>query len=672
MSSRLLRALPLLTCALALSCGDDAPPLEIDVERAECENLDPTHCLMPYPSMRFMREDATSESGFRVDIPIEAIPTNRMLAPVQNTSIWNRFDGFSPGTSLIAAFQGRVDQEASGLIFEERMEESLEPSSPTVLIDADTGEWVAHMSEIDEWSSGPPNQTTFYIRPATRLKEDHRYVVAIRGLVLTDGTPVEPSDYFRALRDDLRTDVDELEARRPRMETEVFGVLEGAGVAREDLILAWDFRTASGPSLYGEMLFMREDALRRFDEGTDGVGTCTVDRVDEDLEGDTFRRIRGTFTVPLYMEHEFEGALATRDGDGNVVYNRTAEAPFQIVIPQTVRTRVEEGRGPGRGLMYGHGLLGTASQVASGGTRAALTRSEMVGFGTDYWGLASGDEAQFLTHVVTQFDNFDQLGERLMQGTINSLLLQRAFAEGGQCAALPEMQLAVGDETRPLMNERELYYYGISQGGIMGATIAALSDTIDAYVLQVGAVGYSNMVRRSIDFVPFEIVFALWYTEKFDRDWFIVSTQSMWDLADPITYAGHILQDPLPGVDISNRRVLYQTSRWDAQVSNVTSDQAARLMGLPFFESSVYVPYGVEEGILESTSGPADSGYVIYELDTVEPIPTGTNIAQEDNDAHNDLRFLDPMLEQLELFCQPDGQVVDTCPDGSCRLMNTR
>lgn len=650
--------------------GDGGAPDPIIADRPECENLDPTTCLMPYPSSWFLEEDPTTNTGFRVAIDEAAFPRNQFGEGVSRTSTWNRFDGFSPMGSMVTGFEGKVD--SANLPNEDRIRDSLASESPTVLLDPETGERVAHFSEIDEWYNADPDRTTFYIRPATRLKENHRYVVAIRDLTLVDGSPVEPSAYFRALRDGTPTEVAELEGRRPAMER-VFSDLAAAGVPRDDLILAWDFHTASGESLWGPMVQLREDALRRFGERTDGVGTCTVESVEEgaSVPSNVFRRIRGTFTVPLYMESQYEGALLHRDDSGAITYNGTAEAPFEVVVPLSVRDRLMAGGEPARMLMYGHGLLGSARQVSSGGTREALQRSEMIGFGTDYWGLAESDDAQFINHVVTQFGNFDQVGERLVQGTINSLLLQKTFAPGGPCAAMPELELDVGGELRR-MNGDELYYYGISQGGIMGGTLAALSDTIDAYVLQVGGMGYSTMVRRSIDFEPFERVFELWYTDKLERDWFIVSTQTMWDYAEPATYVPHIFRDPLPGVDTSARRVLYQASRWDAQVSNVCSDIAARTMQLPWIRSSVYEPYGVAEGILPATDGPSDSAYVIFQLDDVEPIPQGTAIADEDNSAHNDLRYLDPMLEQLDRFCRPDGQVFDTCPAGSCLLENTR
>ncbi len=668
-----MRFLPLSTAIvvlLGLGCGDDAPPGEpIIAERAECENLDPVHCLMPYPSSRFLVEDTATETGRRVQIDEAAFPLNQFGETVSRVSTWNRFDGFSPMTSIIAGFEGKLDQ--SNMATEFRIGDSLLESSPTILLDAETGERVAHIAEIDEWPNADDNTTTFYMRPAQRLEENRRYIVALRDLVRVDGTAVEPSAYFKALRDDDNTDVDELEARRENME-DIFTILGAAGVARENLILAWDFHTASGQSLWGPMMSVREDGFQRYADGTDGVGACTVDSVEEDVNDQIWRRIRGTFTVPLYMLTEYEGTLFNRDADGNVVYNRAVEAPFEVVIPPSVRDRVMNGEGPGRMLMYGHGLLGAATQVSSGGTRFALERNEMVGFGTDYWGLAESDEAEFLNKVVTQMGNFDTLGERLVQGTLNSLLLQKVFSGDGACGQLPEMMLEVGEETLPLGDVNDVYYYGISQGGIMGATIAALSEDIDKYVLQVGAIGYSLMVRRSFDFDPFEKVFELWYTDKLDRDWFLVSTQTQWDLAEPATYAPHILGEPLPGIDNSNRAIVYQTALWDTQVPNTGSDIAARTMGLPWFSSSVYEPWGVAEGVIESTSGPVNSGYMIFSLDDVEPIPVGVNIADEDNSAHNDLRYLEPMLEQLDVFCTPDGQMEDFCPDGSCALVNTR
>ena len=47
------------------------------------------------------------------------------------------------------------------------------------------------------------------------------------------------------------------------------------------------------------------------------------------------------------------------------------------------------------------------------------------------------------------------------------------------------LTLTVGEETRPLANREEVYYYGISQGGIMGVVHAGLSLDFDKAALEV-------------------------------------------------------------------------------------------------------------------------------------------------------------------------------------------
>ncbi|MBK6580332.1 MAG: hypothetical protein IPG17_30055, partial [Sandaracinaceae bacterium] len=227
-----------------------------------------------------------------------------------------------------------------------------------------------------------------------------------------------------------------------------------------------------------------------------------------------------------------------------------------------------------------------------------------------------GDLSFLLSGVLTDFGNFDAMGERLMQGTINSLVLMKAFAPGGPCATLPELQVEVDDVMQPVLDADPRYYYGISQGGIMGGTLAALSDTIDAYVLQVGAVNYSTLVRRSLDFVQYDVLMSFSYRRKLDRDWLVVSSQPIWSLAEPDAYVSHILRDALPGVDISNRRVLFQISRYDTEVSNAASDMAARDMRLGALDSSVYIPWNVTP----ITENSVPSAFVIYRLDDVQPL----------------------------------------------------
>ena len=71
------------------------------------------------------------------------------------------------------------------------------------------------------------------------------------------------------------------EARRPHME-DLFTTLAAAGIARDDLYLAWDFTVASERNLTERLLFIRDDALRAPRLGGAGVHRHARSRTNVD------------------------------------------------------------------------------------------------------------------------------------------------------------------------------------------------------------------------------------------------------------------------------------------------------------------------------------------------------------------------------------------------------
>ena len=101
-------------------------------------------------------------------------------------------------------------------------------------------------AEIDSNATNPAQQAVI-IHPAVSLDEGTRYIVALRNMKDSGGALLTPNPDFVAYRDNTPLADTEKEARRPHMES-IFATLAAAGVARNDLYLAWDFTVASASS----------------------------------------------------------------------------------------------------------------------------------------------------------------------------------------------------------------------------------------------------------------------------------------------------------------------------------------------------------------------------------------------------------------------------------------
>ena len=101
----------------------------------------------------------------------------------------------------------------------------------------DSGEIVQHWIEISaRTQEGEP--TLVHLRSLMGLEHNTQYAVAFRGLMNSDGIQVEPFISFKALRDGLLTDSNQIEESRPGYES-MFSALSEAGFERSSLQSAW-------------------------------------------------------------------------------------------------------------------------------------------------------------------------------------------------------------------------------------------------------------------------------------------------------------------------------------------------------------------------------------------------------------------------------------------------
>src|SRR5436305_425067 len=139
MRGHVLLVLSVVGCGCSGTSRDRAP--------GGCTGLDPEVCLLPWPSSAFLVADPAKRTGFRVSIPAASMPQNDRDEHI-DPAAWNSWDGFSPMTTLIAEFTSVIDPAPLASWHDPGA--SLAVDSPTVVIDVDTGERIAHFAEVED------------------------------------------------------------------------------------------------------------------------------------------------------------------------------------------------------------------------------------------------------------------------------------------------------------------------------------------------------------------------------------------------------------------------------------------------------------------------------------------------------------------------------------------
>ena len=641
------------------TCSDPAvraaePLCALDDQSATCDFLIQEHCLLPYPSSVFLKADATTPTGFRVNYVRETMPANLHKVHVDPTE-WNTFDGFSPGSLIEALFPEGVDGVASNLPGITDMQHSLDADSPTVVINAETGEHIPHFAEIDVQASSPATRMLL-IRPGVRLRDATRYIVAIRGLKNLQGNPIAPQRAFAILRDHLATPVHTIEARRPQME-DIFAVAVRADVPRESLLLAWDFVTASTASITGRALWMRDHGFAANGPGAPPFSITSVEgTLEQPYSDQLFRRIRGTFTVPQFLTSPKPPAMFNLDSNGMPLQNGTTTAPFTVTIPLSLVTGAAPL--PGRAMVYGHGLLGSGEgEITIDHLQRLQSHYGFVIAATDWIGLSVSDIPNTLK-ILSDLSNFRQIPDRLQQAMLNTMLLGRLLIAPDGFAAAPAFQV----DGVPLIDRQELYYYGNSLGGTVSGVYMALSTDTIRGVLGVGAANFSTLLQRSTDFTQMQFVLEQNYQDEIERALLIALIQQPWDRGDPNGYTPHLLSDPLPGTPA--KKLLLQMGVHDSQVPNIGSEIQARSLGVPAVAPSALPVFGIQE-----MNAPFDgSAWVPYDV-SATPEPLTDTPPADDNGVHEAVRRLDAAQSQIDAFLRPDGVVQNFCA-GACVFTN--
>jgi hypothetical protein len=667
-------------------------PVACPPPEPECEVLNAASCLLPYPSSHFLFP-ADTPTGVRVRIPQAGIP--RVDGTPIPASMFDGLDGFSPGVQVLMNFPQGVDparSNASRLLpaqccgqppgppfIDTRTHDdrSLDPDSPTVLLDAASGERILHFVEPDARATDPARQILF-LRPARLLEPGHRYVVAVRNLLTPNGEPVVAEPPFAALRDGVKSADPDIERRRASME-DVFAVLATHGIARENLILAFDFVVQSQESLSGQISSMRDQAYAFLDTvaadpmATNFTVTNVVEHDCEEAGQVVWRDVSGTFESPLFLTGEPTGdsvPVMNVDATGTPVQNGLTMPSFAVSIPCTALDLTPVVRP----LVLGHGLFGRGADMTGviPSLVGQITEWNGLAAATDWRGLSAQDVAWVGERIVgvneSQLHNFAAFPARLRQGMLNTLVLTRMVKLG--LFNRDEAFRTPGDAGVFPGPTAEVFYYGASLGGIMGTYLAGLTPDIERFALDVPAINFSCLLQRAAPFAAFDaLLTGIGITDPLDAALGIQLTHELWASAEPVSVAQRITSDPLPGAG-GPKRVLLTPAWLDKQVSNTCTEIAARTLDLPLLAGSI------QQGLvgMPDVPGPVDSALSIWhlgEMDILNPAhapalpPLANLIPNSTCDPHSRRPTIPAAIRQVTTFLQPGGQIANFC-DGLC------
>ena len=672
----------------------------------DCNDLDPAHCMLPFPSDFYTQDDAASVTGKRVQIPSNATPANLLDVPgvglelgkTVNTQEWNRQDGFSFGSPILTYVPGLDLHQTWGtqnkpFAGEPNIQGSFDHrdhiadiaryqwvDAPIVLLNTATGERHPFWSELDTHPDATDARRSLILRPAVNLQPSTRYVVALRNLRNGQGEVIPAQSRFAAYRDGQTDD-----ARVAAMER-VFDDLARAGIAREELYLAWDFTTASTESITGRALHMRNLAFAELGDTSMGDGivqgqapvfSVTSHEVLDEGEYGRIRRVVGTVSVPnfLNLPQDLLGTAGSAIGDGlappltRLYYaNATDELPAINPLSPTTRFQftcdVPLDQGPSYPMTYGHGLVGSQGQIQDA---QWPRRFGFLPCGADWWGMSTKDLVNIVL-ILADISFFPTLADRAQQGFINFLYLARAATHPDGFATHPCFQANEDCETpapslirTATAKDTPVFFDGNSQGGIMGPAMMALSPDIDRGILGVPGINYSTLLQRSVDWEgAYGIPNYLAYRDPIERQLVLALIQMLWDRAEGNGYAHRLTTDPLP--DTPPHEVMLQVAFSDHQVSNHAAEVFARTIGAPIMLPGLpggrhweELPY-----YTETARYPYQGSALIYwDSGNAQP-PNGNIPADEGGDPHGHPRD-EPAGGWQEAHFLLTGEMIDVC-----------
>jgi hypothetical protein len=609
--------------------------------------------LLPFPNDHLTVADKHTATGLRIEVSRAKMPANDQGVRMDPTDI-NRFDGFSPGSVLLIKVPG-LDTPAAlartGAVSLADLARYTAKAAPVVVLDARTHRRWPVWVELDS-NADTPGHTLVEIHPAKNFLEGHRYVVGLRNLRNAAGKVLKPA---KAVRD-----------------KKLLKVLAAARFPTKGLYASWTFTVASRRSLSERMLAIRNDAFAQLGDTNlaDGKVQGTAPKFNvtaitdftTDQDPKIARRVTGTFQVPCYLDQQGcpPGArfhLDPKTGLPTQLPGNEMTADFRCIVPRSASAGA-----PARLSLYGHGLLGSDSEVEAGNVKDMANEHDIVFCATNWAGMSSEDVPNAVS-VLKDTSGMPTIADRLQQGMLNFLYLGRLM--------IHKDGLPANAAFANLVDPSSLYYDGNSQGGIMGGALTPFAPDFTHAALGVPAMNYSVLLPRSADWTSYSLVFNPAHPDQLERPLVLDLLQLMWDRGEADGYAQHMTTHPYAGTPA--HQVLMQPAVGDFQVSTFQAEVEARTIG-----ASARAPVAALGRLPEKTqlwgiprikafpfSGSAivlwDSGPGHNGVAPLTNVPSSVG-----SDPHENPRSTPAARDQKSAFLMPGGKVIEVCGAGPC------
>jgi hypothetical protein len=367
--------------------------------------------------------------------------------------------------------------------------------------------------------------------------------------------------------------------------------------------------------------------------------------------------IKAIMTIPNYTTDEND---LEYDNNHLPIKQSDKDYPLVILVPESLRGETSSSN-PSSVLVFGHGLFVSAQgYISPDGSMSdpvidLVNQMKVVAVGTDWSGLCSNDLSIALTSI-TNISKVQTITDRLLQGALNVMTAARYIKKPDGLSTLEYLTTSHASEDI-YINPDNVFYSGISLGGIMGTTFMSINPDIKTGVLHVPGGIWSIMLRRSADFSIVSGAFEAGLTGALDQQLAVSIIQSFFDFTDPIVWARYINNNPI--TPLGTKNALWQEALWDSEVPNITTETIMRSIDVPLITPSVKSVYGLDEVSLPYTG----SGLMIWE-DKDYGFNDNGNTPGDDG-SHKAIRPLQVWRDQTEHYLKSDGEVLDYC-NGPC------